>query len=363
MVKITDKEAICIVVLFLLGGSIVIGTGIEVKNDAWIAGILGIIFFVPFALIYARIQAIYQGRDLFQIANLLFGKVVGTVIIAVYTWYSFHLGALVLRNFGEFANITTLNDTPLIVILLSFSIITIAAARSGIEVIGRISTYALPLVIFVLVFMEVLSLKQMKFNYIKPIFVNGFQRIAEAGFTVFSFPFAESVVFLGIFYSLKKRDSAYKVYLTGVFISGIILITLTFVNTFILGPVVQDFYFPSYSSFSRIRLGNFLQRMEGTISVSFAVTCYIKSSVCLLVACKGISAIFNLSDYRFITIQAGLIMTYLAYIIYDNTVEMTDWALNIYPYYAIPFQIIIPLFIWIWAEIKNRRKDSNDKGR
>jgi len=211
--------------------------------------------------------------------------------------------------------------------------------------------------------MEVLSLKQMKFNYIKPIFVNGFQRIAEAGFTVFSFPFAESVVFLGIFYSLKKRDSAYKVYLTGVFISGIILITLTFVNTFILGPVVQDFYFPSYSSFSRIRLGNFLQRMEGTISVSFAVTCYIKSSVCLLVACKGISAIFNLSDYRFITIQAGLIMIYLAYIIYDNTVEMTDWALNIYPYYAIPFQIIIPLFIWIWAEIKNRRKDSNDKGR
>lgn len=355
MVRITDKEAICIMVLFLLGSSIVIGTGVDVRNDAWIAGIFGLAFFIPFALIYARIQALFHGRDLFEIVTLLFGRVFGKVIIALYAWYSLHLGALVLRNLGEFVSVTTLTETPLIVILLSFSIIIIAAVRSGIEVIGRGCTYTLPLVIFILIFMEVLSISQMKFNYIKPFFVHGFLKIARAGFAAFSFPFAESVVFLGIFYSLKKSNSPYRVYIIGLFISGIILITLTLVNIFILGPVVDDFYFPSFSSFSRIQLGNFIQRMEGTISISYAITCFIKSSICLFVACKGIAKTFNLEDYKDIAIQTGLIMTYLAFIVYENTVEMVNWALKVYPYYAIPFQIIFPLIIWIWAEIKNRR--------
>ena len=258
-----------------------------------------------------------------------------------------------LRNW-EFVKITSLTETPLIVIMLSFSIIIIVAARLGIEVIGRISTYALPVVILILILMEVLSISQMNFNYIKPYFAHGLPKIARAGFSAFTFPFGESVIFLGIFYSLKKRGSAYKVFLTGVITASIVLITLTLVNTFILGPVKDDFYFPSYSSFSRIQLGNFLQRMEGTISVSYAITCFIKASVCLFVTCKGISYIFKLTDYRFITIQTGLVMTYLAFILYENTVEMENWVLNIYDYYAIPFQVIIPLFIWVWAEIKNR---------
>lgn len=361
MVKITDKEAICIMVLFLLGSSIVIGMGTGVKNDAWIAGLLGLVLFIPFAFVYARIQSIYEGRDLFEISKLVFGKIPGTIITILYTWYSLHLGAMVLRNFGEFVTITALYDTPLIVILLSFSVIIIAAARSGIEVIGRISTYALPLVIFILIFMEVISIRQMKFNYIKPVFVSGFQRIAAAGFSAFSFPFAESVLFLGVFYSLKSKNSPYKVIVTGTLISGAILITLTLVNIFILGPVVDDFYFPSYSSFGRIQIGNFLQKMEGMISVSYAITCFIKTSICLFVACKGIASVFGLDDYGVAAIQTGLIMAYFAFIVYENTVEMVNWALKVYSYYAVPFQILIPLLVWVAAEIKNRGKGKHGR--
>ncbi|WP_335743718.1 hypothetical protein [Thermoclostridium stercorarium] len=141
------------------------------------------------------------------------------------------------------------------------------------------------------------------------------------------------------------------------------LITLTMVNIFILGAVVKDFYFPSYSSFARIRLGNFLQKMEGTISVSYAITCLIKSSVCLFVACKGISALFGLEDYGLITIQTGLIMTYLSFIVYDNTVEMQNWVSETYSYYAFPFQVIIPVIAWIFAEIKSRWRIFKEKSK
>lgn len=47
-------------------------------------------------------------------------------------------------------------------------------------------------------------------------------------------------------------------------------------------------------------------------------------------------------------------MMILSLIIYTNTMQMFEWLDIIYKYYAIPFEIILPLFIWITAEIKVR---------
>ena len=96
---------------------------------------------------------------------------------------------------------------------------------------------------------------------------------------------------------------------------------------------------------------HFLQKVRYNLGL-YAITCFIKASVCPLLPVRDI--LYIQIDYRFITIQTGLVMTYLAFILYENTVEMENWVLNIYDYYAIPFQVIIPLFIWVWAEIKNR---------
>lgn len=47
-------------------------------------------------------------------------------------------------------------------------------------------------------------------------------------------------------------------------------------------------------------------------------------------------------------------MMNLACFVYNSIMEMFEWATEIYMYYAIPFQIILPLLIWIFAEIKSR---------
>jgi spore germination protein KB len=63
-------------------------------------------------------------------------------------------------------------------------------------------------------------------------------------------------------------------------------------------------------------------------------------------------------DYRSIVIQIGLLMIYFSYTVYDNSMEMQYWAFKVYPYYAFPFQVIIPIIIWILAEIKTRKTSS-----
>lgn len=359
--QITDKQAIYLVAVFNIGSSLIIGIGGDAKNDAWIAGLVGIIMAIPMILVFSRILSLFQGKDLFDILNLTLGKALGIIVSIVYIWYSLHLGALVLRNFGEFINIVAIPETPMFVPMLCLVLVCIFAVSLGIEVMGRITTYFFPIMLFILLIIQFLAIPQFQLNFIKPILGNGLAPIFKGAFSSFSFPFAETVVFLGLFSSLKTKKSPFRVYWWGVVVSGLIITIITFRNIGVLGNMIGSFYFPSYQAVSRINIGNFLERMEVSVAIEFVYGVFIKISVCLLVACKGIGKMFNLKDYRSIVIQTGLIMLYFSYILYQNSMEMKYFAFKVYPYYAFPMQVILPIIIWIFAEIKSKKMNSQQK--
>lgn len=353
--KVTDKEAICLFVLFIYGSSLIIGIGGGAENDSWLAAIVGTIMAVPVMLIYSRILSIYEGKDLFDILEILFGKFIGKIIAVIYVWYSFHLGALVLRNFGEFLNTIAMPETPMIASLLFMGIVCIIGVSYGVEVLCRTCTYFIPLIIFILAFVELLGLPKFNLEYIKPVLGNGLNPVLQGGFSAFSFPYAETVVFMGAFASLKTKKSPFRVYLLGILISSPIIIVNTLRNVLILGNTLSSFYFPSYGAVSMIRFGEYIERIEVTLAVTFTFCIFVKCSVCLLTACMGFGKILNLKNYRTVVIQTGLLMIYFSYIVYDNTMEMKYWAFKVYPYYAFIFQVIIPVIIWVFAEIKVRK--------
>lgn len=353
--QITDKEGICLLTLFVMGSSLIIGVGGNAKNDAWIASIVGILMSLPVILVYSRMLALYPGKDLFDIISIAFGRILGKIIALFYIWYAFHLGALVMRNFGEFIDTVSLPETPMIVPLFFLGMACIYAVRMGMEVMSRISTYFLPIVLFIVVVVNLLAIPQFEMSNIKPILCQGVAPILKGGFSVFAFPFAETAVLLGVFFSLKTKKSPYKVYFSGIIFSGIVIVLLTIRNTVILGDMVGYLNFPSHVAVSRISVSEFLQRIEVSVAFIFVVCAFIKSSVCLYVASKGISKIFNLHDYRSVVIQIGLLMIFFSFTIYKNIMEMRYWAYNVYQYYAFPFQVILPIIIWVILEFKAKR--------
>jgi spore germination protein KB len=214
------------------------------------------------------------------------------------------------------------------------------------------ATFFLPIIFFIMALVNILEIPQFHLDYIKPILGNGIIPVLKGGFSAFSFPFAETILFLGVFSSLKTKKSPKKVYLWGVIIAGSIILITTIRNVAVLGNMLGSFYFPSYEAVSMIAIDDFLQRIEATVSIVFIFSVFIKCAICLLVASKGIEKMFNLTDYRSIVIQTGLLMIYFSYIIYDNIMIMKYWAFKVYPYYAFPMQVILPVIIWVLAEIK-----------
>lgn len=352
---ITDKEAICFLSIFIMGSTLILGIGGDAKNDAWIVAITGVIVSIPMLMVYAKLLSLFPEKGLYEILEIIFGKIISKIISVLYIWYSFHLGALVIRNFGEFINTVTMPETPMIVPMLCLGIVCIVAVKAGIEVMARVSAFVLPYLLLIMALVQLLGISSLNFEFIKPVLANGLKPILKGTFSIFTFPFAESVLFLEVLFNLKNKQSFKKVYLTSLFLAGGIILILTLRNIFILGSLMGKLYFPAHIAVSRVNIGDFLERIEVTVAIVFVFGVFVKASVCLFVACKGITKLFNLRDYGSITIQMGLLMIYLAYIVYDDIMEMQKWAFSTYAYYAFPFQAIIPVLMLILAKIKLRR--------
>ena len=91
------------------------------------------------------------------------------------------------------------------------------------------------------------------------------------------------------------------------------------------------------------------------IAFAFLLGGFMKMSVCLLAACKGIAKVFGYSDYRFLAIPLSFLSVGFSYMIYENIMYVL-WTIEVWAYYAFLFQVIFPFALFVIAEIKVRKK-------
>lgn len=353
---ISSYQAICIIIFFIFGSSIVMGVSSDTAQDSWLALLLAVPMALPVLLVYARIIKLFPERDLFELIELLFGKIFGKAFILLITWYALHLCALVLRNFSEFVEISIMPETPQLPIMIMMILVVIYMAISGVETMGRWSVGMLPVIYLVVIVMTSLALPKMDFSNLLPVMEHDVKTIASASYKILTFPFGETVLFLCLADAVKRESSPYRIYGYAILISTFVLLVIIFRNTLLLGPeMLRAEYFPSYMAARIVNVGDFMARIEGSITMNFILAGIIKMTVCLIAAAKGMAHLFHLTSYRHIVFPMALLTVALCAIIYDNAMEMFDF-LPVYQFYAIPFEIVIPLLIWLFAEKKAHRQ-------
>lgn len=353
--NISEKQAISLMVLFVFGTAAIIVTGLEAKNDLWIATIIAILAAVGMAYIYAQFNHVFPGRDLFDIFEYCFGKVVGKVFIALYIWFGIHLAALVLRDLSELFFITVGSETPISIVMIAVVILSIVALKQGIETLARFSEFFV-IILVAFSFITLLMLTpDMHVNHIFPILANGIKPVLNGAFSSFSFPFAEVVIFTMIFSNLKWKKTTYKVYASGVVIPGVILLVIGLVDLMVIGTeIASGYYYPTFLTATKISFKSFLERLQIIIAFLYVIGGFVKLNICILAANRGISKIFNCSEYRFIVVPVGLLVFNLSYSLYDGAIDFYEWTREVWRFYAFPFQVIIPILIFIILKIKIR---------
>lgn len=359
--SINQRQAVSMIGLFVVGSSLVFGLSRNSKQDSWMAILIALAAIMPIIYIYARLLARFPGKGLFDICIEVFGKVIGKIFIALLVWYAFHLGSLVMRNFSEFIQVTAFNQMPQTISLLAIAILAIWVGRRGVEVLGRWCSIVLPVLIIIVSITVLLLIKDMHLSNLLPVGEN-LATIPKDSFTDFSFPFAETVLFLCVLNTLKSDSKPGKAWVYGVLIGGAVLLFGSFFrNALVLGfPLLGDATFPSQVTVSVIIAGNFISRIENVVGANLLMAGFVKISICLIAAAKGTARLFEADDYRPYVAPLGLAMVALASIVYTNIMQMFAF-LGVYKFYAFPFQVIIPLLLCITAEIKFIIKGRKEK--
>lgn len=359
---ISNRQAITVMVMFIMGSTLIMGVGSNAKQDVWLAIIIAALLVMPVMAIYARILSLYPDKNLYDILNSVFGPLAGRLIAVLYIWYAFHLGALVMRNYQEFINVVAFPETPIFVPIMLMGLLCIWVVKEGLEVLGRWSQLMFIFLAVIILIVVLLSMKDANIDNIRPVLYNGLKPVLLSSFGIFSFPFAETVVFMAAFSFMKKRNKPLKIYFLSLLIGFSILMLISVRNVLVLGSdLLEGVYFPPYMVVSIINIGNFLQRIEVTVSVVFLLSGFVKISACLMAACKGVDYVFGFGGYRQIVAPVGLLLMTVSCFIYQDIMEMQEWAFKIYMYYAFPFQVLLPIIIWIASEIKVKKTNNSSE--
>lgn len=353
---ISKRQCICMIIMIMLSESFVIGPIKGAKSDIWIAILVAIGIACLISIVYARILDRYPDKNLYEILIEVFGKIIGNAISIIYVLYCFYVGALVLSTFIQFTSVVGLLNTPVSVIAFCVIILVIAGLKRGLEVLGRWSEFFTKIIYPIILITVPLMLSMVESFNLVPVLSNGIEPVMQGAFEMVTFPFAEIFTFMFIINvkSISKAKSIYRVFVIGILLGGVIMLS-THVSAYLcLGEFAYtSSYFPIYSAVSRINIRDILQRIESIIAVIFILAGFIKICIYLLAGCKGIASIFKLKDYKFIVTPLCIITFIISLTTVTSIIEM-ETHLHYYNYLAILMQFIFPVLILIAVEIKSR---------
>lgn len=341
-------------VLMLLCSSL-INAAFTVEQDSWIATALNAVFFLPILLMHSRLRALYPDKNIFDIIEHVFGRVLSFILMLVLTLWGVAILSLMLRNFIEFTSILSLLETPRIILMLVFMIPVIYLAQKGYHVIGRWSFVVCIAIVANIALTILLAFNVIDFNHILPVLDHPLPDIAREGFTIGAIAVGETFMAMSAYVKHEKKQNAYKTIIGGC-VMGIAALTIVALrNLLILGPnMVASAVFPTYMAVRIIHIGNFLERIESTISFSLLLMGMTKMAVFLSGTAMGAARLIKIDNYKKLIVPVALLAPAISVIPFENFLQELNFAREYYRISMEPFVVGLPAIIWITAEIKSR---------
>lgn len=363
--KISLRQFMVLVILYTVGTSILLAPSLlatEAKQDAWIAGILGVGVGLLLVWLYSKLGNLFPNRTLVEYSEEILGKWVGKVISFLFFTFSFTLAALVLRNIGDFLTAHIMPKTPIPSIHIIFLFIVIMGTRLGLEVLARSAEILFPWFIILFLLLVLFISPEMKFENIQPMLEQGIKPVLRSAIPFIGFPFLELVIFLLIFPYVNRTQEAGNVFLVGTLIGGIILILLTVLSILILGvDVTARHHYPSYVLAKKINIAHFLQRVEAIVAGMWFVSIFFKLTICFYASNLALAQTLKLKDYRPLTLPLGMILIIFSLVVSPNIVYNMTVTPKAWTPHVLIVGFFLPLLLLVVTAFRKKRESGSEK--
>ncbi|KKI94060.1 hypothetical protein WQ54_00510 [Bacillus sp. SA1-12] len=358
--KLSGLQLFVLMFMFNMGTSIVVSYGISAKKDAWLAILLSMCMAIILFYIYYYLYRQFPNLPLTGYARKIFGKYIGWIIGILYLQYFLYISARQVRDFSELLVSSTMTDTPILAIHISFVLVICYVLYLGIEVLGRTGEV---FIVILLLFgaaanFFVLVSGNIEINHLRPFLEHGWKPIISTAFyDTLHFPFGEMIVFTMLLPYLNKQKSVKKVWLSAVIFSGLVLSWTAALNITVLGVnVMERATFPTLTTIGKVNLLEFIQRLDAIVVFTMLMTVYFKASLFLYASLIGIVDLFNLKNHHRIVFPIGGIIVISSMMITPNFSEYMEEAKKGLRYPVFLFFIIFPFIMMTVTFLRNRFK-------
>lgn len=366
--KISSIQLFILIFLFEMGSSVVVGVGLDVKQDAWLAILFGMGGGILLFIVYSYLFKQFPELPLTCYIEKIFGKMIGRILAIVYIVYFLYIAARVLRDFADLIVSQFLPETPLFAVALMIMATIVYGCFLGFEVIARTGEvffpwYNLMGVLFTgFIFVSGLP----KIENLQPILDGGWKPFFTSAFpTVLTFPFGELIVFTILLPYLSNPKKGLKAGLLAVVVSGVILMNATATMISVLGPyMIQTSTFPLLRTIGKVNVADVFQRLDPIAIILLMIGGFFKIVIFFCGGLVGFSKLFNLTKKQETITNMGMggIVIFASIFMSENYVEHIKIGLDYVPKYIhLPLQVYLPLFMALIIAFKKTRTSSSKR--
>lgn len=363
-----DKEKLSVtqifswVFLFEVGSKIVISTGLEAKQDAWIALLLALIIGSAFVyFVYGYLFSLFPQLPLTSYIQKLFGIYAGWPIALMYLVYFDYVASRNLRDFGDLLITSSFDRTPLIAIN-SLMILSVAyVIYKGVEVFARTALFfTITLLLFGSVTMLLVFVSGIvNMGNLRPVLAGGWKPVVSTTFPLLvTFPYGEMIAFTMFLPYASKPKLAMKSSLLSIVIAGLLVCFITALNIAVLGvDMTTRATFPLLNTVGKVNIGDFVQRLDALVLLLLVITSFFKMGTFYFAAVLAAADLFRMKEYKKLVLPVGIPILFSSLIIAGNFSEHLKEGLKWVPNLLhIPLQIVIPLCLVFISLLRRNRK-------
>lgn len=355
--KINARQFAILVFMFTAGSSLLLAPSMlaaPAKQDAWLAGILGLGGGLLLGVLYHILGNLYPNMNLVQYSEIIFGKWLGKFISILFFPFPIILASLVLRNIGDFLTVYMMPETPILFIHIMMLTVVMMGIRLGIEPIARAAEVIFPWFIVLFLLLVFFVAPQINLQKIQPVLTEGGMKPILHGAILFiAYPFMEFVTFLFIIPCVNRPREVGKAFFAGTLMGGMVIVLLTALSILVMGPdhTARGAY-PSYVLAQKISVGEFLQRIEAFIAGMWFISIFFKLSISFYATTLTLAQILNLKEYRMLVFPLGMIVIVLSLVSSPNIVYNFTVVLEVWTFFSATYGLVLPLFLLGVAAIR-----------
>ncbi len=362
--KITPLQWTLLITGFIQGSILLLSlVDSSLKQDTWVTILTSYALSIPFIVMYFSLSKQFPGKTLIEIHDIVYGKVLGKILSALYLSFFFLLYSVNIRQIVDFYNGYIFQETNPVILYLTVTLFCTYAVKKGIAAIAKINVYAFVFGVITNIVTLVLLLGHMDFSNYLPMFEASFTDFFKGTSIMLTLPYCEVISLMMVMPYVKitkekgksLRKSLAKYAVIGCTIAMLSYLLIDMKSTTTLGASRSIYAESSYQAVRLINIGEFLTRMELFVALYNTAAMFIKISVWQFAAVKSTAQFFGLKTYIPLLLPMAALAIVSAIIAFDSVIDMNEY-IDYYIVLGAVFEFLIPIITLAAAKFRRLPK-------